>query len=91
VQFGKLTGVGMAVLGALLLLLQFSFLLNSGRPENRPIEAHRDFSSRDGFGVGVHRVPMLPGILGSLFVVGGVVVFFLARTKDEPQPNNAAR
>lgn len=90
-QFGRLTGAGIVVLGALLLLLQFSFFLNSGRPENRRTEAHQDFSSRDRFGAGGHRVPVLPGILGSVLVLGGVVVFFLAGTKNEPEPKNAVR
>lgn len=87
-QFGRLTGAGIAVLGALLLLLQFGFFLNSSRPLNRPTEEHRDSREHDWL---IGRMHQLPGILGTVLLVSGVAVFFLARMEDEPPQEKAVK
>jgi len=90
-QFGRLTGAGIAVLGTLLLLLQFGFFLNSNRSGIRRAEERRDFSVHDRPEARVHRVPLLPGIPGAVLVLGGVAVFFLSRMEDEPDRKNAIK
>ena len=90
-QFGRLTGAGIAVLGALLLLLQFGFFLNSDRSGIRRAEERRDFSAHDHAGTRVHHLPVLPGILGAVLMLGGAAVFFMSRMEDEPDPKNAVK
>lgn len=87
-QFGRLSGAGIAVLGALLLLLQFSFFLNSSQSLNRPTEEHRDFGEHD---LRTGRMHQLPGILGTVLLISGLAVFFLARTEDEPPQEKAVK
>jgi len=90
-QFGRLTGAGIAVLGALLLLLQFIFFMSPAHLRTRPTEEHRDLSGQERAVVRMHRVPMLPGILGAVLVIGGLAVFFLAGMEDEPPSEKAVK
>jgi hypothetical protein len=78
-QFGRLIGAGLVGLGILLLFLQFSFFLDSIRAAPRPAELHR------------HHVTVLPGILGGVLLIGGVVVFFTGQIEDEADPKHALK
>lgn len=79
-QFGRLIGAGLAALGVLLILLQLSFFLSSRRPRNLPgIERHEQ------------HVSAVPGILGGVLLIAGVVTFFVARLEDEPDPKHAIK
>ena len=89
-QFGRIVGAGLALLGILLLFLEFGFFLNRGRlPARR--ENGREFDRREQFERQSHRVPMLPGVLGGAFVIGGAVVFLMARMEDEPNRKSAIK
>jgi hypothetical protein len=78
-QFGRLMGAGLAGLGILLLVLQFSFFMDSIRAAPRPPEPHR------------HHVTPLPGILGGILLIGGIVVFSTGRIQDESDPKNTIK
>jgi hypothetical protein len=85
-QFGRLVGGALALLGILLIFLELAFFLNAGRPELR-----REHDRPDALERRSHHVPTLPGILGGALVIGGVAVFFLARIEDEPDPKTAVK
>jgi nitrate reductase gamma subunit len=74
-QFGRLTGAGLAALGILLLFLQFSFFLNSRTAAQPPPLEPRS-----------HHITAVPGILGGALLLGGIVVFFTGRIESESDP-----
>ena len=90
-QFGRLTGAGIAVLGMFLLFLQFVFFLNAGRAERHPLNAHSEFNRPDHSDRRSHRFTALPGILGGILLLGGIAIFFLARIEDEPDQKHAVK
>jgi hypothetical protein len=79
-QFGRLIGAVLAGLGILLLFLQLSFFMDSWRaPAPLPVEPHR------------HHINALPGILGGVLLLGGVVVFFTGQIEDEADRKHAIK
>jgi hypothetical protein len=84
-QFGRVVGVGLAVLGFLLIFLELGFFMNAGKPQLRRNAEQREFDPHQRYDRSRHHLPMLPGILGGAFVIGGALIFLKARKEDEPK------
>jgi hypothetical protein len=90
-QFGRVIGVGVAILGFMLILLEFGFYVNASKPELRRENERRDFDMRQRAIRSRHYFSALPGILGGVLVIGGAAIFLKARREDEPEPKNAIK
>ena len=76
-QFGRIYGVGLIVLGIALCALQF--VRYTAQPES-------DVTSVQGMADEQRVISSLPGIVGAGSLVAGIVLFVTARRKDEPNP-----
>jgi hypothetical protein len=80
-QFGKISGLGLIVLGILLCGLQGAqYVAHQGPapPDQSMTRPERKTSS-------------LTGIVGAGSLVTGIVLFISARRKDEPDPKHAVK
>lgn len=76
-QFGRVYGMGLIVLGIILCLLQF--VRYAGQPKTNVNPSHTEEKS-------VHIVSSFPGIVGAGSLAAGIALFITARRKDEPDP-----
>jgi hypothetical protein len=76
-QFGRVYGLGLIVLGVILCLLQFVRYASQPKTDVNP--AHTENKS-------AHIVSSFPGIVGAGSLVAGIALFVTARRKDEPNP-----
>jgi len=83
-QFGRIHGIALAVLGALLLGFQIMLYLTA-QQRVAPVSAG---SSTPG---AEQMTNPLPGILGLASLVAGVLIFVTRRRADEPEAKNAVR
>jgi hypothetical protein len=81
-QFGKITGVGLIVLGILLCGLQFMQYVT---PPKSPAAADPLMARPE------HKTSALPGLIGAACLVVGIVVLVTARRRDEPDPEHAVK
>jgi hypothetical protein len=88
-QFGKIHGVALIVLGLILIFLQVNFAL-AGRSDINP--------SAQGQPAGIsvqqahpHRLGPLAGIVGAVSLLAGLAVFVTAGRRDEPDPQHAVK
>ena len=81
-QFGRLFGTGLMLLGLILISVQGWSSLYGGRIHAEQIPAHNEQRSDPGH---------LPGIVGTVMLVGGLVMFAAGRRKDEPAPDRAVK
>ena len=81
-QFGRVFGSALFILGLILISLQAWSSLHAGylRPEQLPAQNER--RSDTGH---------LPGIVGSVLMAAGVVMVVVARRRDEPDPGHAVK
>jgi hypothetical protein len=82
-QFGRIYGIGLIVLGILLCTLQVIRYMSPAKelaPQTEPRTAKTE-----------HVTSSLPGIIGAGSLVAGIALFMTARRKDEPDPKHAVR
>ena len=76
-QFGRIYGVGLMVLGIVLCLLQF--VRYAAQPKKEVNSAQAVLKEQ--------HLTSLPGIVGAGSLGLGIALFVTARRKDEPTPN----
>jgi hypothetical protein len=81
-QFGKISGLGLIVLGILLCGLQF---VRYAVPQKGPAAPDQSMTRPE------QKTSSLPGIIGAGSLVTGIVLFISARRKDEPDPKHAVK
>jgi hypothetical protein len=81
-QFGKISGLGLIVLGILLCGLQ---LVRYVAPQTAPARPDQSMTRPE------HKTSSLPGVIGAASLIVGIVMFATARRKDEPDPKHAVK
>jgi hypothetical protein len=81
-QFGKIQGIALMVLGIILLGIQ-AMLAVPKTPSSASTEAAPKTVET--------KTSIVPGIVGTISLVGGIVVFATARRTDEPPPKDAVK
>jgi hypothetical protein len=81
-QFGKISGLALIVLGILLCGLQF---IQWTLPAKAPAPPDQSMAQPE------HKTTALPGIIGAGSLVGGIVLLVTARRRDEPEPKHAVK
>ena len=79
-QFGRISGIALMVLGALLFAFQATAFLSS--PSVNPAPSAQEQS---------HKTTSLPAIVGAVSVILDVALFATARRRDEPDPRHAVK
>lgn len=82
-QFGKVTGISMLVLGMILALVQFIIMTGARRDEGKQV--------RDSIPTVESKLSYAPGIIGGLFLLGGIWVIYTSRRADEPPAERAVK
>jgi len=82
-QFGRVTGIAMLVLGMILALVQFIIVTGARRDEGKRV--------RDNTPTVESKLSYAPGIIGGLFLVGGIWVIYTSRRADEPPVERAVK
>ena len=82
-QFGKIHGVALAVLGVILLGIQAMLYVRPKEVDSGPSESSTPKAE--------HKTSPVVGILGVLSLVAGAAVFATARRADEPESKNAVK
>ena len=82
-QFGKLHGVALVVLGAILLSLQALLFMAP-----RAVVSGATETSMPNV---AHKTNPVPGILGVASLIAGVAIFATRRRADEPEAKNAVK
>ena len=82
-QFGKLHGVALVVLGAILLGLQALLFVAPREVASRPAESSMPNVA--------HKTNAVSGILGVASLITGVAIFATRRRADEPEARNAVK
>ena len=81
-QFGRISGAALIVLGILLCGLQFVQYMT---PPKSPAPSDPSIARPE------HKTSALPGIIGAASLVVGIVVLATARRRDEPDPKHAVK
>jgi hypothetical protein len=86
-QFGKIHGIALIILGVILIGLQLNLALanrsnapQAGQPSAVTVQPHDS-----------NRFGPLAGIIGTASLVAGIAVFATARRRDEPDPAHRVR
>lgn len=82
-QFGKISGLALIILGILLCGLQGVQYI---APQRVPVAPDQQSTTRPQ-----HKTSSLPGIIGAGSIVIGIVLVLTARRKDEPEPRHAVK
>jgi uncharacterized membrane protein len=82
-QFGKVQGVALFVLGLILVLVQAVIAM---RPQKDPGAA-----VQDGRQAVESNISYAPGVIGGVFLLGGIWVIFTSRRSDEPPAERAVK
>jgi hypothetical protein len=83
-QFGRLHGIALIVLGLILIGLQLQFALSSNSGVSTEPTAVSAPTHMPHFGPWA-------GILGGTSLIVGIIVFKTGRRRDEPEANHAVR
>ena len=82
-QFGRIHGIALFVLGLVLVLVQAAISLSPRRETEAP--------ARDITPSVESKMTFAPGILGGIFLLGGIWVIFTSRRSDEPPAERAVK
>jgi hypothetical protein len=85
-QFGRIYGIGLIILGIILCGLQFVHYMSPPNTEVFPDQTEPRTATQ------TDRVrSSLPGIVGAGSLVAGIALFVTARRRDEPDPKNQVK
>jgi hypothetical protein len=82
-QFGKVHGIALFVLGLVMLLVQFVIVTGARKDEGRDV--------RDTTPTVESKLSYAPGVIGGLFLLGGIWVIYTSRRADEPPAERAVK
>jgi uncharacterized membrane protein len=82
-QFGKIHGIALFVLGLVLVLVQAVLSLSPRKETNTP--------ARDTAPTVEGKMELVPGIFGGIFLLGGIWIVFTSRRNDEPPAERAVK
>jgi uncharacterized membrane protein len=82
-QFGKVHGIALFVLGLVLVLVQAAISLSPRKETEAP--------ARDTTPTVESKMTYAPGILGGVFLLGGIWIVFTSRRSDEPPAERAVK
>ena len=85
-QFGRIHGIALIVLGVILIGLQFNLALANKNAPPPPVAPSAVTVEQQP-----HRFGPLAGIVGVASLVGGIAVFATARRRDEPDAEHKVR
>src|SRR5260370_20949520 len=80
-QFGRIYGIGLTILGIVLCVLQFVMYMTPRQKEVNPAQTETRTVTKTEPGTS-----SLPGIIGAGSLVAGIALFVTARRKDETKP-----
>ena len=82
-QFGRIQGIALAVLGLILIAIQVMVSMAPRKNVAAPAQAAtKTVESKSS---------LLPGIVGAISLIGGLAIFATAGRSDEPPPENAVK
>ena len=84
-QFGRVSGIGLMVLGLALIVLQGGMYLTS-RNVNPAATPQTPATTEPA-----RKTSSLPGIVGGGLFIAGALVLATARRRDEPDPQHAVK
>ena len=82
-QFGKVHGIALFVLGTILLLVQFVIVTGARKDIGTDV--------RDTRPTVESKMSYAPGIFGGIFLLAGVYAIYSARRSDEPPREQAVK
>jgi uncharacterized membrane protein len=82
-QFGKIHGIALFVLGLVLMLVQAAISLAPSKVTEAP--------ARDTTPTVESKMTYAPGILGGVFLLGGIWIVFTSRRSDHPPAERAVK
>jgi hypothetical protein len=82
-QFGKIHGIALAVLGAILLGIQVMFYFAPNKVVTGPTESSMPRKE--------HITNPVTGILGIVSLIAGIAIFATGRRADEPEAKQAIK
>jgi uncharacterized membrane protein YqjE len=82
-QFGKIHGIALFVLGMVLVLVQFVIMTGARKDEGRDV--------RDTTPTVESKLSYAPGVFGAIFLLGGIWVIYTSRRSDEPPTERAVK
>jgi uncharacterized membrane protein len=82
-QFGKVQGIALFVLGLILVLVQAAISLSPRKETQTP--------ARDTTSTVESKISLAPGIVGGILLLGGMWIIFNARRSDEPPAERAVK
>ena len=82
-QFGKIHGIALFVLGLILALVQFVILTGAHKDAGKDV--------RDTTPTVESNLSYAPGVIGGLFLLGGIWVIYTSRRADEPPVERAVK
>jgi hypothetical protein len=82
-QFGKIHGIALCVLGMILALVQFVIVTGARKDEGKDV--------RDTTPTVESNLSYAPGIFGGIFLLGGIWVIYTSRRSDEPPAERAVK
>jgi len=84
-QFGRIHGIALIVLGLILIALQVDLTLANKRDIHPPVMGDRPVQMR------AHGLGPLAGFVGGASLIAGFAIFFTTQWRDEPDPKNAIK
>jgi hypothetical protein len=84
-QFGRLYGTSLIILGIILCFLQFTRYMAPNKDAGPTQSESRTATNTE------HRTSPLPAIVGVGSLLAGIALFVTARRKDEPAPQHQVK
>ena len=82
-QFGRINGIALFVLGTILILVQFVIVTGARKGEGKDV--------RDTTPTVESKLSYAPGIFGGIFLLAGIWVIYTSWHSDEPPTERAVK